>query len=249
MLIKMNRKIFITTLVFSSLTSLNALSQHRDESQMLRPPVMTVEEARQRTAANTQISQLDPNDPENPLRPVDESEEAGREYLVEAIRLFMINDNEAGLISLNKASREGNHDAQYRLAVMYREGIILPMNHEDAAYWFRKAASNGHAPSQYQIGLCFLNGDGVLQDKRVAGEWFWRAAEQGHPMAYLYVARMYRDSDGMDKDLRRAAKYMKQAADANIEGALQELEEINRLNKTSGSSQNGTKAKGKSSKK
>lgn len=224
--------ILILTPLLLLLVSPLSLAQHRDESQMLRKPGSLPAHARLHFKELKNSKKHLPADSIKTSAAAeaisDRAEEPADNYLQKGIRLLQDGDYTAALKSFGEASRQGNHEAQYRIGLMYRDGTGVAADDKEAAYWFRKAGSNGHAEAQYEIALCFMAGKGVLQDSRVAGEWMWRAAEQGHPMASLYVARMYRDGVGMSKDLRRAAKYMRIAADAGIEEAQKELEEINR---------------------
>lgn len=128
--------------------------------------------------------------------------------------------------AFGRSAKEGNHDAQYQIGLMYLEGKGIAENPEDAAYWFRKAAQNGHAASQFEIGYCFANGIGVQPDARIAAEWFWRAAENGDPDAAFYLARMYRDGIGMTADTEKARKYYKIAADHGLPEAIEEMSQL-----------------------
>ncbi len=218
----------ISLLLFSSNVS---LAQHRDESQMLRKPGASEIHARAHSRDTKNLRTQMPSDSvkaSDAAAPTasDQKEEPADEFLQAGIRMLNRGDYVAALKSFGEASRRGNHEAQYRIGLMYRDGVGLNRDSSEAAYWFRKAGSNGHAGGQYEIAVCFMQGRGVLQDSRVAAEWFWRAAENGHPKAAFYLARMYRDGVGMNKDLRKAAKYMSQAAEAGIPEAASELEEI-----------------------
>lgn len=220
--------LFLFTALLTS--SFSVCAQHRDESQMLRKPGTPAAHARAHSAATKsgqKVLSADSIKASAAARDIDESGENSDNYLQAGIRMLQRGDYVAALKDFGEASRQGNHEAQYRIGLLYRDGTGLDADDTEAAYWFRKAGSNGHAEAQYEIALCFMNGKGVLQDTRVAAEWLWRAAEQGHPMASLLVARMYRDGVGMKKDLRRAAKYMSQAADAGIPEAKEELGAIN----------------------
>ena len=41
-------------------------------------------------------------------------------------------------------ARQGNAEAQFNLGVMYKDGIGVPQNHDDAMLWLRKAAAQEH---------------------------------------------------------------------------------------------------------
>lgn len=224
-----------------SLFTFSSHAQHRDESQMLFKPghqahvkshashvaakdsaTLAADSIRISPEAIRTSEAAEDFVAENMEETLSESDR----YLQAGISMLQRGDYIAALKNFGEASRRGNHEAQYRIGLMYRDGTGVEKKAEEAAYWFRKAASNGHAEAQYQIGLCFEEGRGVLQDSRVAAEWMWRAAEQGQPEAAYKVGRMYAIGNIMDKNPRKAAGYMKIAADAGIPGARENLEEI-----------------------
>jgi TPR repeat protein len=78
-----------------------------------------------------------------------------------------------------RAAIGGNAEAQFSLAVCYRDGNGIPLNYKEAARWFRMAAEQGHAEAQYSLGNCYRLGHGVPYDYAEAIQWFGRAAERG----------------------------------------------------------------------
>ncbi|MBP3298466.1 MAG: sel1 repeat family protein [Muribaculaceae bacterium] len=147
-------------------------------------------------------------------------------YYELGMSLYEQGDYKEALKQFGMSAKEGNHDAQYQIGLMFLEGKGVNANPADAAYWFRKAAQNGHAASQFEIGYCFANGVGVQPDERIAAEWFWRAAEQGDPDAAFYLARMYRDGKGMNANIEKARKYYEIAAKAGLPEATDELNQL-----------------------
>lgn len=144
----------------------------------------------------------------------------------QGMEMLEAGDYKEALKAFGRSAKEGNHDAQYQIGLMFLEGKGVAENPEDAAYWFRKAAQNGHVASQFEIGYCFANGIGVQHDARIAAEWFWRAAENGDPDAAFYLARMYRDGVGMPADTEKARKYYKMAADQGLPEAADEMSRL-----------------------
>lgn len=232
------------------LLPLSVFPQHRDESQMLRKPLIPTAHARVHniqhlsTFPDTTLCLTDSATylpgpiPTADIATADAAAalctetsdvEEGGTYLAAGIEMLRHNDAQAALKNFGAAARRGNHEAQYRIGLMYRDGTGLKPDATEAAYWFRKAGSNGHTQAQYEIAVCFDKGAGVLQDSRVAAEWYWRAAERGHPEASFRLAQMYRDGIGMKADIRRAAHYMSIAADAGLQGAEEALADIRRM--------------------
>ena len=59
-----------------------------------------------------------------------------------------------------QAALGGAADAQYNLAVSYREGLGAPVDIEEAIRWYREAADRGDHGSKYQLGqLLLAHGD------------------------------------------------------------------------------------------
>ncbi|MDE7109530.1 MAG: sel1 repeat family protein [Muribaculaceae bacterium] len=112
-----------------------------------------------------------------------------------------------------RLAQNGDAEAQYRLAVMYREGRIVGENQAEAFYWFRKSASNGNGDAMYEVGRCFRDGLGVIADNRIAAENFWRAAERGNPEGAYCYAEMLRDGKGVPQDKGKAYKWFSKAAE------------------------------------
>lgn len=51
-----------------------------------------------------------------------------------------------------KATHDGDADAQYNLGKMYLEGNGVPQDDSEAAKWFRKAAEQGNSKAQKVLG-------------------------------------------------------------------------------------------------
>ena len=71
-----------------------------------------------------------------------------------------------------KAAEQGDADAQYRLAVMYKTGRDVPQDHHKSMKWFLKAAEQGNYSAQFNVGVGYLSGRGVPKDGHKAVEWF-----------------------------------------------------------------------------
>ena len=59
----------------------------------------------------------------------------------------------------------------------------MPVDKEQAVYWYRKAAEQGHATAQFNLAVSYRNGEGVAQDHGQAAYWYEKAAAQGHAQA------------------------------------------------------------------
>lgn len=83
-----------------------------------------------------------------------------------------------------QAARQGDAEAQYELAMHYRNGEGGG-NISQSLKWQRQSAMGGYAEAQYGLGLLYANGQYLLRDPEQARFWFQRAASQGNVAARL----------------------------------------------------------------
>ena len=74
---------------------------------------------------------------------------------------------------------KGDPIAQFKLGIMYANGVGISKDNAEAVIWFRRAADNGNADAQYTLALRYDNGTGVEQDGSQAFDWYQKAAAQG----------------------------------------------------------------------
>ena len=70
--------------------------------------------------------------------------------------------------------------AQYGLGLSCYSGRGMPLDHTEAAKWFRMAAEQGYENAQYLLGRMYSEGDGVVQDDLEAYAWAIVAASNGN---------------------------------------------------------------------
>jgi uncharacterized protein len=100
-----------------------------------------------------------------PLRDGDESYKRG-DYLA-ALRVW------------RPLADKGNAEAQYKIGVMYRQGLGVAQNDQEANRWTRLAANQNHVQAQYNLGVMYGNGQGVQQDYVRAYMWWSLASNAG----------------------------------------------------------------------
>ncbi len=83
-----------------------------------------------------------------------------------------------------EAARQGDAQAQYQLAMRYRNGEGGG-NLSQSLKWQRQSAMGGNAEAQYGLGLLYENGQYLPRDPQQASFWFQKAASQGHVAARL----------------------------------------------------------------
>jgi hypothetical protein len=75
---------------------------------------------------------------------------------------------------------------------MYRHGIGVAQDYQQALNWYQKAADQGDSDAQFYLGVHMLyDSDDYLQDNRQAVYWLRKAAEQGNVTAQEYIGGIY----------------------------------------------------------
>ena len=95
---------------------------------------------------------------------------------------------------------------------MYRDGVAVPQDHEEALTWYRRAADQGDAAAQAALGTSYLEGKAVPRDIAQAIMWFRKAADEGHHTAQLALGLLYEDGRGVPQDYVQAHKWANLAA-------------------------------------
>ncbi|MCO6546134.1 MAG: sel1 repeat family protein, partial [Gilliamella sp.] len=78
-----------------------------------------------------------------------------------------------------KASENGNVNAQYSLGDMYFDGKVVEQDYSLAKIWLEKAAEQNDPYAQWNLGVIYFNGYDVKKDTEKAKELFKKACENG----------------------------------------------------------------------
>ncbi len=101
--------------------------------------------------------------------------------------------------------KQGNPEAQYSLAYMYKNGEGTPdnaINDSEAAKLYQQAAAQGHLGSMFALTILYGIGLGVEADVEKVKYWYLKAAELGSPFAQITTAQYY--ADGKTPDYQKA---------------------------------------------
>ncbi len=120
---------------------------------------------------------------------------------------------------LTVAAELGHSVAQFRLAMMYLDGVGGASNHKLAYYWFHRAAEQGDADSLNKLGWMCEAGFGVDRDQARAVNWFRQAAERGHLEAQFNLAAKYDNGEGVSQNHAEAARWYRLAAEQGLADA------------------------------
>jgi len=141
---------------------------------------------------------------------------------------YLQGDYRTALSRFFKSAEAGHQDAQFRLAEIYHEGMVVERDESRAAYWYRKAAERGNTEAQYWLCVMYREGIGVGRDYAEAFYWCKRAAEQGHAQALFAVGQYYFDGlgHGFHRDYLRAYIWFNRAQTQGDEEAAAMLERL-----------------------
>jgi len=80
---------------------------------------------------------------------------------------------------LSPLAELGIAEAQYRMGMMYQNGLGLVKNDDYALKMMTASADQGHAYAQHGLGIMYLYGESVEKNEQTALSWFTKAADQG----------------------------------------------------------------------
>jgi TPR repeat protein len=105
------------------------------------------------------------------------------------------------LKELENLAKQGDLNAQIKLANGYRKGIGVAQDYKIAVKWFTFAAKQGNASAQYNLGIMHSFGLGVIQDYETSLKWYILSAEQGNTFAQYNLGRLYYLGHGVKEDM------------------------------------------------
>lgn len=142
--------------------------------------------------------------------------------LASGIAAFEAKEFRRAMQLLSPLADQGEPEAQFRVAIMYQNGLGVVRNEPNAIHWMRAAAEQEHGLALHAMGVMYFYGECVDKDETEAAGWFSRAAEQKLPGAMVALAKMYEQGLGVEKDPARAQELYELAGfpkSCNEEGA------------------------------
>lgn len=170
--------------------------------------------------------------------------------ILAAERAYQQKDYAKAVDELTPLVRDGDPGALFLMAVLYRDGLGVSANPQQAKNYFEQAARQGHldsvnalralknreyraefeeilpraeeglASAQNRIGEMFEYGQGVDRDLSAAFAWYSKAADQGLIAAVHNVARSYNFGSGVDVDYRKAEELYRRAANEGFADSM-----------------------------
>ena len=135
-------------------------------------------------------------------------------------------DYKKALYYLSYEANLGDDKAQYNLGIMYKKGLGVPVNNNEAFSWFFLSANQGNILANYALGHAYLKGSGIKKNYKSALKAFKYAALREHPSSRLIIGNMYYQGQGVIVSYPRAFLWWSLAQDLNIGGASQNIDMI-----------------------
>ncbi|BAE49361.1 TPR repeat [Paramagnetospirillum magneticum AMB-1] len=134
---------------------------------------------------------------------------------------------EARHASLAALAAGGDMDAQYQLAVAYRDGThgLKPDPHT-ALVWFTLAGAEGHVGAAIEAAKAYQAGKGAARDLNSAGNWWYKAGTLGHAAARTRWVELFVEGEVHAIGSRDGVSWLAEAAQAGDLRAMMGLADV-----------------------
>lgn len=142
-----------------------------------------------------------------------------RAAMAEADKAYSAQDDARALALYLPLARNGNRDAQYRVARIYSRNKGVAPNESEECNWWEAAARQGDSTAATNFGLCFESGKGRNQSYPLAAQWYRRAADSGNDYGMYNLGLAYEYGRGVAQSFEAAADWFQRAINAKIAGS------------------------------
>ena len=133
---------------------------------------------------------------------------------------------------LKQKAETGDQEAQYNLALYYKQCLCIPKDLNESLKWMLQSAQKGHIKAQYELAqyhMKFIE-QKLIQDSYIydihaiqARFWYQNSAEKGLKEAQAKLGFCYTHGIGGNKDLDKAFFWFQKSALQNEPYALYAL--------------------------
>lgn len=145
-----------------------------------------------------------------PLNPV-------RAALIDANKAYSAQDDAKALSLYLPLARNGNSEAQIRVARIYTRNKGVPANDSEACNWWEAAANQGEAIAATYLGICFENGKGRAKSLPLAAQWYRRGADAGDAYGMYNLGLAFEYGAGVTQSFDTAASWFQRALAARLD--------------------------------
>jgi len=126
--------------------------------------------------------------------------------LEEAQRAIRTRQYDQAVELLQRLADDGNPDARYHLAGLYRLGRGVNKDYVKAFELFRLAAMAGHVKSQVALAAMYERGLGTTKDIEAARRWYRQASSQGDVRSAEKLKHLARNTSGASMTIHAIVK-------------------------------------------
>lgn len=118
-----------------------------------------------------------------------------------------------------RAAKRGSAQAQYELALCFRDGRGTEVDLTKALFWMRKAAESGLPEAQLELGVLLVQDLPLVKGATIEHDnesfyWILRAAKNGLPEAQIELAQLFVEGKYVHRNTSTAFYWFKCAAKA-----------------------------------
>ena len=139
-------------------------------------------------------------------------------------KAFAKKDYATALKEWRPLAERGILEAQYRLALMYVNGLGVSRDYKEAVKWFKLAAEQDSPKAINHMAVLYDNGGfGLTADHKKAVFYYRQAAEQGDADAQYNLGQNYIKGEGVSQDFKEALSWYQLAAEQGNASAMNDL--------------------------
>jgi TPR repeat protein len=137
---------------------------------------------------------------------------AGSHWFHQFTRWVLAEWRQIRISRIQAQSRNGDKEAEYRLAMLYESGEVQPPSPHTSLQLLTHAAFAGLTPAQLQLAFKYKDGNGVLPNPVEAVVWFRKAAEMGNTEAQFQLGYSLVHGTAGETDLAHGIRWLQRAA-------------------------------------
>lgn len=134
-----------------------------------------------------------------------------RAALTEADRAYRAEDDAKALALYLPFARNGQRDAQFRVARIYTRNKGVPPSDREACNWWEAAANQNEPVAANNFGRCFESGNGREKSYPLAAQWYRRAADGGNAYGMYNLGLAHEYGRGVTQSFEEAANWFRQS--------------------------------------
>jgi len=125
----------------------------------------------------------------------------------------LLDKNSAPINSFLTNAKNGDHNAQYEVALRYLDGNDgYEQSVPQAIKWLEEAAKNNNIDASAKLGMLYFRGHDVDKNYQSAAKWLEIAAEHGDAESQYLLGDLFKEGLGVEKNSETAVMWFRKAA-------------------------------------